>query len=159
MSVGANNNNNNNGNGVCDTNRVNGGVNHGWWPGEGVGDGGWTGSFNAGVNDGCWSGEGVERGVGGWMGSYNGGCWSGEDVVAGAEVLVAVQMCDFDGTQRDNYFGGEPFGRAEVEVGASKLKNGKAAGEDEITGEMIKGGGDRVVDWIWRLCKMCFESA
>ena len=23
---------------------------------------------------------------------------------------------------------------------------------------MIKGGGDRVVDWIWRLCKMVFES-
>ena len=39
-----------------------------------------------------------------------------------------------------------------------KLKNGKAAGKDEITGEMIKGGGDRVVDWIWRLCNMAFES-
>ena len=23
---------------------------------------------------------------------------------------------------------------------------------------MIKGGGDRVVDWIWRLCNMAFES-
>ena len=32
-----------------------------------------------------------------------------------------------------------------------KIKNGKATGEDEITGEMIKGGGDRVVDW---LCNM-----
>ena len=32
-----------------------------------------------------------------------------------------------------------------------KLKNGKATVKDEITGEMIKGGGDRVVDWIWRL--------
>ena len=39
-----------------------------------------------------------------------------------------------------------------------KLKNGKAVGHDEITGEMIKGGGDRVVDWIWRLCNMAFES-
>ena len=29
-----------------------------------------------------------------------------------------------------------------------ELKNGKAAGKDEITEEMIKGGGDRVVDWI-----------
>ena len=44
-------------------------------------------------------------------------------------------------------FGGEPTGRAEVEVRVVKLK-GKAAGKDEITGEMIKGGGDRVVDWI-----------
>ena len=36
----------------------------------------------------------------------------------------------------------------EVEVRVGKLKNGNAAGKDEITGEMIKGGGDRVVDWI-----------
>ena len=27
-----------------------------------------------------------------------------------------------------------------------------------MTGEMIKGGGDRVVDLIWRLCNMTFES-
>ena len=38
-----------------------------------------------------------------------------------------------------------------------KLKNGKAAGKDEITGEMIKGG-DRVVHWIWRLCNRAFAS-
>ena len=25
-------------------------------------------------------------------------------------------------------------------------------------GEMIKSGGDRVVDWTWRLCNMSFES-
>ena len=23
---------------------------------------------------------------------------------------------------------------------------------------MIKGGGDRVLDWIWRLCNISFES-
>ena len=39
-----------------------------------------------------------------------------------------------------------------------KLKNGKAAGKDEIRGERIKGGGDKGVDWIWRLCNMAFES-
>ena len=39
-----------------------------------------------------------------------------------------------------------------------KLKNGKATGKDEITREMIKVGGDKVVDWIWRLCNMVFES-
>ena len=33
------------------------------------------------------------------------------------------------------------------------LKNGKAAG-----GEMIEGGGNSVVDWIWRLHNMAFES-
>ena len=39
-----------------------------------------------------------------------------------------------------------------------KLKNRKAACKDEINREMIKGGGDRVVDWIWRCCNMAFES-
>ena len=31
------------------------------------------------------------------------------------------------------------YGRAEVEVRVVKLKNGEAAGKDEITGEMVKG--------------------
>ena len=39
-----------------------------------------------------------------------------------------------------------------------KLKNEKDAGKDEITGEMIKGGGGKLVDWVWRLCNMAFES-
>ena len=39
-----------------------------------------------------------------------------------------------------------------------KLKNGKAVGKDEIIGEMIKGGSNRVMDWIWKLCSMAFES-
>ena len=38
------------------------------------------------------------------------------------------------------------------------LKKGKAAGNEEVMGEMIKGGGDRVVDLIWRLCNMGFEN-
>ena len=39
---------------------------------------------------------------------------------------------------------GEPIGRGEVTVG--KLKNGKAAGKDENTGEMVKGGSNRVIN-------------
>ena len=30
--------------------------------------------------------------------------------------------------------------------------------KDEVTGEMVKGGGDVVVDWIWRLYNMAFEN-
>ena len=33
-----------------------------------------------------------------------------------------------------------------------------AAGKDQITGEMIKGGGERVTNWIWRLCNIAFEN-
>ena len=64
----------------------------------------------------------------------------------------------FSGIQRGNYFRGDPIERAEVEVRVNKVKNGKATGKDEIKGEIIKGGGDRVVDWIRRLCNMAFES-
>ena len=40
-----------------------------------------------------------------------------------------------------------------------KLNNGKAAVKDEINGEMVKGGSDRVVDCIWRVCNMAFENS
>ena len=59
---------------------------------------------------------------------------------------VAVLMGGFDWIRRVNYFGREQTGRAEVKVQVSKLKNRKATGKDEIAGEMIMGGGDRVVD-------------
>ena len=55
-------------------------------------------------------------------------------------------MCCFDEIQGGNCFGGEPIGRTEVEVRVGKLKNGKATGDNEITGEMIKGEDDRVGD-------------
>ena len=67
-------------------------------------------------------------------------------------------MCCFDGVRRDNYFGGEPIRRTEVEVRVEKLQNREAGGKGEVTEDMIKGGGDRVVDWIWRLYYMVFES-
>ena len=38
-----------------------------------------------------------------------------------------------------------------------KLRNGKAAGNNEVTGDMVKGGVVMVVDWIWKLCNMAFE--
>ena len=30
--------------------------------------------------------------------------------------------------------------------------------QDEATGEMIKIGDEIVLDWIWKLCNMAFES-
>ena len=48
-------------------------------------------------------------------------------------------MCGFDRIWRGNYLGGEPIGRAEVEVRGGKFKNGRDASGGEITREMIKG--------------------
>ena len=39
-----------------------------------------------------------------------------------------------------------------------KLNNGKSAGKDKIKGEMMKGGGDRVVNCICRLYNMAYAS-
>ena len=71
---------------------------------------------------------------------------------------VAVHMYGLDGARRGNYFGWELIRRTEVEVRFRKLKNGNSERKDEVTGEMIKGGDDRVVDSIWKLCNMIFES-
>ena len=66
-------------------------------------------------------------------------------------------MFGFDGVRRSDHLGGEQIRRTEVEVRVGKLKNGMAVGKDEVTEDIIKGGDDMVVDWIWRLCSMAFE--
>ena len=43
------------------------------------------------------------------------------------------------GFGEETTLGGEPVGRAEVEVRVGNLKYEKAAGKDEITGELING--------------------
>ena len=55
---------------------------------------------------------------------------------------VGVHMCGYDGVQRGNCFGGEPFRKIEIEDRIKQLRYGKAAGKDEVTEEMVKGGGD-----------------
>ena len=35
---------------------------------------------------------------------------------------------------------------------------GRLLGKEEVTGEMIKGGGNSMVDWIWRPSNIAFES-
>ena len=42
-------------------------------------------------------------------------------------------MCGFDRVRRCNYFRGEQIRKTEVDVRVGKLKNGKAAGKDEVT--------------------------
>ena len=61
---------------------------------------------------------------------------------------VLVNVCGFDGTRRNRYFGDEVISKEEVMGRVRKLKNGKSAGIDEITGEMIKNGGEMAIDWI-----------
>ena len=45
-----------------------------------------------------------------------------------------------------------------LEVRVGKLKNRKAADKDKGKEEGIKGGGDMVMDCIWRLCNIVFEN-
>ena len=52
----------------------------------------------------------------------------------------------------------EDITREEVLKALDKLKNGKAAGIDNISTEMLKFGGDCVKDWMWKICKEAFSS-
>ena len=61
---------------------------------------------------------------------------------------VVFHVCGVYYIQRGNYFGAEPIRRTEVELSVWKLRNCKAKGKDEITGEMVEGGG--VVEWWTR---------
>ena len=47
-------------------------------------------------------------------------------------------------TQADTY----QLTREEVEQAMKKLQNGKTAGEDEIVAEMLKNGGELMIDWL-----------
>ena len=67
-------------------------------------------------------------------------------------------MCRYDGVRRGNYFGGEPIRKIYPEERIKNLKNGKATGKDEFTEELVKGGGDVVMNLISKLCNMAFES-
>src|SRR5678815_3399611 len=51
---------------------------------------------------------------------------------------------------------GDDVNTKEVMDRVIKLKNGKSASIDEITGEMIKNGGEIVIEWIWKLCNKEF---
>ena len=48
-------------------------------------------------------------------------------------------MCGFGVVRRVNYLGGEAIREMKTEVRVWKFKSAKAAGKDEVTGEMIKG--------------------
>ena len=68
---------------------------------------------------------------------------------------VGVHTCGCDGVRRGKYFRGEPIRKIEVEERVKKLKNGKAAGKDEVTDEMVKGGGDVVGGAGFGSCVIC----
>ena len=42
--------------------------------------------------------------------------------------------------------------REEVERAVRKLRNGKV-GSDEIVGEIVKNGGQAMIDWLWELLR------
>ena len=72
---------------------------------------------------------------------------------------VAIHICSFDGVRRGNYFGGEPIRRAEVELRMGKVKSGKALGKNEVKGKMLKGEGDRLVNWMESVQFSKFKSS
>ena len=48
--------------------------------------------------------------------------------------------------------------REEVERAVSKLKNGKALGSNEIVAELVKNGGQRMMEWLWELLREVWRT-
>ena len=48
--------------------------------------------------------------------------------------------------------------REEVEKAMTKLKNGKAAGNDNIAAELLKNGGEAMVDWVTELVQEVWRT-
>jgi len=52
----------------------------------------------------------------------------------------------------------EEITRKEVRRAVRKVKEEKAAGGDEILGEMWKYGGERLEGYVWEICKRIWEG-
>ncbi len=50
------------------------------------------------------------------------------------------------------------IGRAEVEKAIARLNCGKAAGMDGLTAEMLKYGGDAVMEWMLLICEQAWKK-
>ena len=48
--------------------------------------------------------------------------------------------------------------REEVEKAVKKLRNGKAAGSDHIVAELLKNGGEAMINWLWELLKEVWKT-
>ena len=48
--------------------------------------------------------------------------------------------------------------REEVAKAVMRLQNGKAAGEDRIVAELLKNGGETVIDWLTELMQEVWRT-
>ena len=48
--------------------------------------------------------------------------------------------------------------REEVERAVKKLQNGKAAGDDRIVAELVKSGGQTMMDWLVELIEEVWQT-
>jgi hypothetical protein len=49
-----------------------------------------------------------------------------------------------------------PISKDEVKVAVARLRRGKSVGLDGISAEVLKAGGEAVIDSLWILCSLCF---
>jgi hypothetical protein len=65
---------------------------------------------------------------------------------------------DVSGDQNDDHILNMSISEEEVQSAVNKLNNGKAAGTDEITAEMLKTGGSEVVCFLTKLFNVLFSK-
>lgn len=76
------------------------------------------------------------------------------EVLGGVEGKVERGYRD----RRGEEDGEEGIGREEFRRAMGRLRNGKAAGIDEIPGEAWKYGEERLEKWAWEFCNRVWEG-
>ncbi|XP_011687015.1 PREDICTED: golgin subfamily A member 6-like protein 22 [Wasmannia auropunctata] len=74
------------------------------------------------------------------------------------EMLGGVEERVVRGIRGGKRVTGEEIERGEVTRAIGRLKEGKAVGRDEIPGEVWKFGGERLVEFVWRLCNRIWRG-
>ena len=72
----------------------------------------------------------------------------------GKAVITCMGMTDGGGRLKVQ----GPIKRREVRRAIGRLKMGKAAGVDGITAEMLKFGGEIIIDWMHLICSMAWKQ-
>src|SRR5277367_1651220 len=72
--------------------------------------------------------------------------------------VAQVARVEFEGEREERVLCDSVIKKEEVVEALKQTKGGKAAGVDNVTPEMLKEGGEEMVEWLSKLCNKAFEE-
>ena len=72
-----------------------------------------------------------------------------------SECVAAEVVSELD---NHSHRGPAEVSKEEVERAVRKLRNGKAGGQDEVVAELLKNGGEAVIDWLTEVIQQVWQT-